>query len=70
MAKGREITCCWQSCNMVPAATQTEPEFCYRLQISFCVLENSHKSASIALHLQIVKVVIILVLPYPNFLSL
>lgn len=70
MAEEREIACSWQSCNMVPATTQTEAEFCYRLQISFCVLENLHRSASIAFHLQIVKVVIILVLPYLILISL
>lgn len=70
MAKETEIAGCWQPCNVVPATTQTEAEFCCRLQIYFCVLENLHRSASIALHLQIVQVVIILVLPYLILISL
>lgn len=69
MTKEGEIAGCWQTCNMIPATTQTEAEFYYRLQISSCVLENLHKSASIALDLQTVKVVIILLLPCLTLIS-
>lgn len=70
MAKEGEIAYYWQSCNMVPATTRTEVEFCYRSQISFCVLENLHSSARIALHLQIVEAVTFLVLPCLILISL
>lgn len=55
---------------MVPATMRMEAEFCYRSQISFCVLENLHRSAYIAFNLQIVEALTFLVLPYIILISL